>query len=232
MIQSTRFCLRKFACYGLVGMLMLSLVSFAPAQEKPKRGNQRMAQQTLPHFQSAIVHFGIVVHDIEVSREFYTKALGFEEASTFEVAPEQATKIGLTHQLPLKVYVMKAGKGENATQVKLMEIYGAPNQRVDHTTIAHSLGVSYLTVMVKNLPRAIAMAKKYGAAPLAEGPVKIAGDAEPPLYIVLVRDPDGNLIELIGPMPAKKPRDTAKKKPAKPKKEAEAPADSKVSSEE
>ena len=69
---------------------------------------------------------------------------------------------------------------------------------MDNSYIHSTLGVSYLTVFVKDLNASLALAKSKGVEPLAKGPVALPGSTT--VFLALVADPDGNLIELIGPM--------------------------------
>ncbi|UCD24541.1 MAG: bleomycin resistance protein, partial [Gemmatimonadota bacterium] len=59
-------------------------------------------------------------------------------------------------------------------------------------------GFRYLTIFVENTTAALDRLKAGGVEPLADGPVLIGDDASGD-YLTVVRDPDGNLIELIGP---------------------------------
>lgn len=150
-------------------------------------------------FSKATIDFGIVVSDIDASAAFYRDALGFREVPGFEVPGAFCASAGLTDSHPLAVRVFVLGEGELATRVKLMELEGVKSKRSDNAFIHSQLGFSYLTVYVRDMDASLALAKAAGVVPLAEGPVQI-GEAPGPL-LSLVRDPDGNLIELLGPRP-------------------------------
>lgn len=62
------------------------------------------------------------------------------------------------------------------------------------------MGYSYITIEVKNLKKTLAHAKKHGVTPIAKGPVQLPEGFPQHLYLAVVRDPDGNPIELIGPL--------------------------------
>ena len=149
-------------------------------------------------FASARVDIGIVVSDIEKAEDFYEDALGFEEVSEFSVPAEWATEVGLSNSLELNVHVMQAGEGPNATRVKLMEFPGHHGKKVDNSHIHTTLGPSYLTIFVADLTKSLKQAAEHGVKPLANGPKALK--ANPDLSLALVRDPDGNLLELIGPV--------------------------------
>ena len=45
--------------------------------------------------------------------------------------------------------------------------------------------------------------KKAGVKPIAKGPVTLPKNLNPEWSLTIVRDPDGNLVELVGPKPTK-----------------------------
>ncbi len=149
-------------------------------------------------FASLTIAIGCVVSDIEASVKFYTEAIGFQVAKGFEVDANFATDSGLTNQKPLDVKVLKLGEGRGATRLKLMQVEG-DSLKPANEFINSSLGFSYLTIFVKSTDAAMERLKKSGVKPLAKGPIALV--ANPQMALTLVRDPDGNFIELIGPTP-------------------------------
>lgn len=150
-------------------------------------------------FSRTTIDLGVVVSDVEKSMAFYKDALGFEHAGSFKVPAPFASEVGLTEQQPFEVQIMVLGKGENATKLKLMEFPNVKSKKVDHKTIHTSLGYSYLTIFVTDLNASLERAKKAGVSPIAQGPVDIPENIAPGISLAIVRDPDGNLIELVGP---------------------------------
>lgn len=149
-------------------------------------------------FSSTTIDLGVVVSDIEKSAAFYGEVLGFQERDGFSVPGEFCSSAGLTDSLPLSVRVFVLGEGEAATKLKLMQVEGASAKTTDNAFIHSQLGFSYLTVYVSDTTTALERCAKAGVKPLASGPIPI-GEGEGIPYLSLVRDPDGNLIELIGP---------------------------------
>jgi len=147
-------------------------------------------------FSKPTIDVGIVVSDLEKSMAFYKDAIGFKNSRTFSVPGEFAKEAGLTDTLDLEIQVFTLGDGPAATEIKLMQIDGATSAKVDHDFIHSSLGFSYLTVHVNSTETALARLKKSNVEPIANCPVQIEGTE---LYLTIVRDPDGNLIELVGP---------------------------------
>ena len=150
-------------------------------------------------FARTTIDIGVVVSDVKKSVEFYTKALGFTEVTGFKVPGEFCKDAGLTNGAPLDIRVLVLGEGETATRLKLMQVAGVKSKKVDHRHIHSSLGFSYLTIVVKDTTAAVARAKKAGVRPIANGPVPLPKGLPQGVYLTIVRDPDGNLIELVGP---------------------------------
>jgi catechol 2,3-dioxygenase-like lactoylglutathione lyase family enzyme len=146
-------------------------------------------------FSRLTIDVGIVVSDVEKAAAFYTEALGFTEAEGFDVPAEMAGNSGLTDYRPFKVRVFVLGGGETATRIKLMEI-DPVGAKVDNTYINSSLGLSYLTIFVRDMKASVERAKAAGAK-IVKPPLKLADGVT---YLTVVKDPDGNNIEFVGPM--------------------------------
>ena len=148
-------------------------------------------------YRTAVIDVGVIVSDIEKAEEFYEDALGFSEVDEFDVSAEVAGDSGLTDYKKFTADVMAIGDGKNATKIKLIEIPDAPGARQDTRFIHSTYGPSYLTLHVDDVDAILEMAAKEGVKPLKKGPTKVGGE----IYIALLRDPDGNFIELVGPRP-------------------------------
>lgn len=149
------------------------------------------------------IDIGCVVSDIEKSVKFYTEAVGFTEVKGFSVPADFATESGLTANKKLDIRVLTLGEGPGATKLKLMQIEGGGNKKADHAHIDTTLGFSYITIVVKSTDDALARLTKAGVKPIADGPVVLPANLDPALSLTIVRDPDGNLVELVGPKPTK-----------------------------
>lgn len=151
------------------------------------------------NFASMRVDFGIVVSDLDKAVAFYRDALGMVEVSPFDVPPEMGGESGLSDYKPFHVRVMKIADDPEATQVKLMDFPGIESQKPDTEFIHSSLGVGYLTFYVKDIDAALARAAEHGAPVLANGPHRLKPPFPDGIHIAVVRDPDGNMIEFVGP---------------------------------
>lgn len=151
------------------------------------------------NFASEVIDLGMVVSDLDKSVKFYKDAIGFEEVEGFKVPGQFALDTGLANNMQLNVHVLVLGKGEKATKLKLMQFKTAPGARVDNTFIHSSYGYRYLTIAVKDVNAAVARAEKAGAKPIAKCPVPLPEGFPAGLALANYRDPDGNLVELVGP---------------------------------
>ena len=156
-----------------------------------------MPQQ--PGFSGARVDFGIIASDVEKSVAFY-ESLGFKEVQGFDVPAEMGARAGLTNgESGFHVRVLQLGDGDDATNVKILSVPGTRPQRADGTYLHSRLGVTYLTLYVDDMDAAVARARKTGAAPLAQGPYRLPSNFPDNLWLTCVRDPDGMIVELVGP---------------------------------
>jgi len=147
-------------------------------------------------FSKPTIDIGCVVSDIDASVKFYTEVIGFKESSGFKVSAEYADKVGLTDNKPLDIKVLTLGSGEGATQLKLMQVDGeSAKQSNEH--IHSTLGFSYLTVYVVSTEKALERLAAAKIETVAGSPLPIAGAEQ--MTLTIIRDPDGNLVELVGP---------------------------------
>ena len=159
--------------------------------------NQKAENES--NFASQTIDLGMVVSDLDKSLKFYKDVIGFKEVTGFKVPGRFAEDTGLAKDLELDVHVLVLGQGETATKLKLMQFKTAPGARVDNTFIHSSYGYRYLTIPVKNLNQAVDSAAKAGSKPIAKCPVPLPDGFPAGLALANYRDPDGNLVELVGP---------------------------------
>ncbi|MEM7011627.1 MAG: VOC family protein [Verrucomicrobiota bacterium] len=153
-----------------------------------------IAQDDTPVFSSATVDIGIVVSDIDKSAKFYTEIIGVTEVKGFSVTGEMGAGIGLTENVGLDIRVFVLGEG--GTKLKMMAAPETKPVKQDQKFIHSTLGLSYLTLRVNDLDAAVKRAKDAGVKFEGKTPYLLSGNN----YLLTVRDPDGNFIELIGPM--------------------------------
>jgi len=161
----------------------------AIAQEAKKSGE----------FFSKTIDVGMVVSDVGKSANFYTKAIGFTEVPGFEVGGEYATAVGLTEGKALKVRVFVLGEGDGATKLKLIQFPDSKPKKNDSDFIDRELGVRYLTIFVNDVEAARKKYEAAGAKAIARGPQPLPKGFPEGWSLVIIRDPDGNMVELVGP---------------------------------
>jgi lactoylglutathione lyase len=150
-------------------------------------------------FPRTTIDLGCVVSDLEKSVRFYKEGVGFTELEGFSVPADLAAAAGLTDHKPLDIRVLVLGTGETATKLKLMHVEGTEPRAGDNEFIHSHTGFRYLTIMVADTDAALARLAKLGVKPLASSPVALAAPLPAGMHLTCVRDPDGNLVELIGP---------------------------------
>ncbi|HPD30758.1 MAG TPA: VOC family protein [Phycisphaerae bacterium] len=180
-------------------MILSVLILFAgcAATRSPTAGPAREA--LMNGYSTARVDFGIVVSDIDKAAQFYKNALGLVEVEGFDVPADMGRNSGLSDNQPFHVRVFKVADDENATQVKIMQFKGAPGKRVDNTFIHSSFGIRYLTFYVQDIAAAAERVRRAGGTVIANGPVELPKELAPGVFLAVVRDPDGNMVELVGP---------------------------------
>ena len=153
------------------------------------------AAESAGEFSKPIIDIGIVVKDADRSARFLTNAIGFREVQGFPVTAELGKKIGLidSHATTVRVFVLE--EVDLATRIKVLSFPTASGKPADQTYIHSTLGIRYLTLYVKDMNRALERLKNAEVRLLGETPVELGGGT----WLVAVKDPDGNFIELIGP---------------------------------
>ena len=178
--------MKRYGFIILVGLCLIACILIARAWgiDKPKS-----------EFAGTTIDLGIVVSDVEKSAQFYKNALGFTEVPGFNVSKEMAGDSGLVDYHAFQVRVLVLGDEKSATKIKIMEFPEAPGKKIDNQFINSSLGFSYMTIFVSDMTAAVERAKRAGVRPVKK-PYKLGNGNS---YLTLVKDPDGNIIELVGP---------------------------------
>lgn len=155
-------------------------------------------QEPESEFASTTIDLGVVVSDIEESLSFYTELIGFTEVPGFSVDGNFCASAGLTDSHGVSVHVLVLQKDSAGTSLKLMALPDVESKAADNTFVHSQLGFSYITLRTTGLKPALGRLERAGIKPLADGPVPLPGQGPEGMHLVVVRDPDGNLVELIG----------------------------------
>jgi catechol 2,3-dioxygenase-like lactoylglutathione lyase family enzyme len=156
-----------------------------------------------PAFPRTTIDLGCVVSDLDKSLKFYVDGIGFRQVEGFDVPADLARDAGLTDSKPLSIRVLVLGDGEGATRLKLMQVAGTTPRTGDNEFIHSHTGFRYLTIFVADADAAVARLAKLGVRPLAKGPVPLPATLGGGMTLTCVCDPDGNIVELLGPRAAR-----------------------------
>ena len=154
--------------------------------------SKTMAQS---EFSSGLIGVGVVTRDLDKSLDFYLNVIGMTKVSEFDVDGDFGSSSGLTDGIAFHVDVLKLQDSPEANQWKLMSFKkegSHPMPRYIHD----DTGMQYITINVNSLEPFLKRIKKHKVKLMGNTPVPL-GEKD---HFVLVQDPDGTIIELIGPM--------------------------------
>jgi catechol 2,3-dioxygenase-like lactoylglutathione lyase family enzyme len=158
--------------------------------------NSLRAGDNSAEFTKGVIDIGIVVKDPTRTAEFLTNAIGFTEVKGFAVTSELGKRIGLIDGFATDVRVFTLVDTNLSTRIKVLSFPKAEAKTPDQKFIHSQVGMRYLTLYVQDMNRALERLKAAKVKPIGETPLDLGGGT----YITVVRDPDGNFVELIGPM--------------------------------
>lgn len=133
------------------------------------------------------IDIGIVVQDLDRAAEFYGGKLGFPMVREVEITAEKAQQAGCASGR-FKFKAFQAGE----VQLKVVQADSAPpagTGKVDAAT-----GYRYITFTVESVEETYNNLKELGVP--VEGEVT---EVVPGRFIMFFRDPDGNMLEAVGP---------------------------------
>ncbi len=167
--------------------LLLVFVAFTTisfAQKAPAPGE----------FSNPTIFVGSVVTDLAKSVDFYTNIIGMTKTSTFSVDGVKAKELGLTDGRPIDVTVLKLEDSPQANEWKLMSFGTKPGHKKPKY-IHDDTGMQYITILVNHLNPIIERIEKNKIQILSGKPSDL-GEGR---FFILIQDPDGTFVELIGP---------------------------------
>ena len=164
--------------------LLTNIVFTAKAQMPPEP----------EEFSSPVISVGNVVANLEKSVDFYTNVIGMTKTGSFSVDVEKAKELGLSDKYKLDVTVLKLEDSPQANEWKLMSFGTKPGHKKPNW-IHDDTGMQYITILVNHLDPFIERVKKNNIQILSGEPSSL-GDGS---FFILIQDPDGTFIELIGP---------------------------------
>lgn len=129
-------------------------------------------------------HVGHCVTDLARSRRFYEELFGFEYTRELDVPDRPADQL-LRIEAPLGMTAVYLRKG--ALTLELM-CFDRPDNPPARTRVVNEPGLTHLSISVDNVAATAARVADLGGAVLADTDIGAA---------VFVRDPDGQLVELL-----------------------------------
>ncbi|MCE7070628.1 MULTISPECIES: VOC family protein [unclassified Dyadobacter] len=147
------------------------------------------------NFTSKSIGVGVVVADMQRSLDFYVKGIGMVKTGNFTINAEFGKRGGLTGGEAVEVNILKLENGPEGTDWKLMS-FGKKASHPKPKFIQDDTGPQYITIQVKSLTPIIDRLKAQNVTFLGSTPTPLTKDS----HFVLVQDPDGTFVELIGPM--------------------------------
>lgn len=145
-------------------------------------------------FEHGTIQFGVVVSDLQKSLDFYTNIMGMTKTGSFDVDEEFAKRSGLTGGEPFSVTILKLKDSTEATEWKLMS-FGQKGSHPRPEYIQDDTGVQYVTINVTSMKPFLDRIREHNVKLLGDTPTNLDDNRE----FVLIQDPDGTFIELIGP---------------------------------
>lgn len=121
------------------------------------------------------IDIGIVTPDVEASASFYGGVLGFEKLPDVQ----------------MDGFIIRRFQVGDCV-LKMLQFDQPPAQRTPTGGLGDVTGIRYWTVSVTNLDPILEKVRAAGRT-IVEGPTEV----RPGVNIVLIADPDGNIVELV-----------------------------------
>jgi catechol 2,3-dioxygenase-like lactoylglutathione lyase family enzyme len=150
--------------------------------------------QSPDDFAKSGISVGLVVEDLNKALDVYINVIGMVKTGEFGVDAAKANELGLSNGNSFEVKVLKLENSENAPEWKLMS-FGKKANHPKPNYVPDDTGVQYITIFVKPMKPVLERIQKHGVKTLGKTPTML----DPNRQFVLVQDPDGTFIELIGP---------------------------------
>ena len=133
------------------------------------------------------IDLGIIVKDLDVAAKFYSETLGLPEVRDVQITADMAKQAGCAAGA-FRFKAFQAGE----VQLKIAQAEADPPRgtgKVDAAT-----GVRYFTFSVESVEEAFNSLKAAGAPMQGE-----ITEVVPGRFICFFSDPDGNMLECVGP---------------------------------
>jgi catechol 2,3-dioxygenase-like lactoylglutathione lyase family enzyme len=150
-------------------------------------------EEVSPSQVSSVANIGICVANMESSTRFYVGALGFTKGRGAEFGPEVAKLLGLDAKMKMHTQFVS----RDSLNIELLQFPLPGYQGVAKARAMNQLGLTHLSVRVKNLDRAAEDVRKFGGSLLEETRTRLGPPGAGGATIMFCTDPDGVRIELV-----------------------------------
>ncbi|SHI52554.1 Catechol 2,3-dioxygenase [Tangfeifania diversioriginum] len=144
-------------------------------------------------FNHSGISIGVVVSDLDKSLDFYTNVIGMTQTGAFGVNGENAKELGLSDGRSLDVKILKLKDSPQASEWKLMS-FGEKANHPKQNYIHDDTGMQYITLFVTNIAPFLERMNNHNVEILSKKPSTLDDGRK----FILVQDPDGTFIEIIG----------------------------------
>ena len=140
------------------------------------------------------IQMGLIARDLEKTLAFYQDIIGMTRIGGFDIDEAFGRASGLSNGVPFSVIQLKLEDSPAANELKVVS-FGNTYTSKKSAYIQDELGLQYLTIYVKNIQPFIERLESNNIPFLGETPISLPDGR----YFVLIQDPDGTFVELIGP---------------------------------
>lgn len=138
------------------------------------------------------ISIAMIASDMETSYDFYTNVIGMVETGGFTVDESFGKRSGLTGGTPYDVKILKLVDDPHSTEFKLAS-FGNPKEEAGEV-IQDKNGARYITIYLKSTAEVLQRIKDHNIKTLGDTPLTFPNGKT----FILIQDPDGLFIELIG----------------------------------
>lgn len=155
-------------------------------------------------FESNAIKIGIIASNLQETLDFYINVIGMSKVREFDIDSITGYKFGLTNGIPFHVVGLKTENTAQATELKIVS-FGTNSNHIKPKYL-QGVGMQFMTISVNSISQFVKRLKDYNIKLLGETPTPIklknlvpvpspSGDGS---LLVLVQDPNGIFIEIIG----------------------------------
>ncbi|WP_036386889.1 VOC family protein [Muricauda sp. MAR_2010_75] len=138
------------------------------------------------------ISMAMIASDMDTSYDFYTNIIGMVETGGFTVDESFGKKSGLTGGSAYDVKILKLIDDPHSTEFKLAS-FGNPKEEAGEV-IQDKNGLRYITIYLKSTEAVLQRIQENNIKTLGDTPLQLPNGKT----FILIQDPDGLFIELIG----------------------------------